>query len=128
MKCPLLDKTELKPLCDWVVEHGYTQGYATFWNGNVLTEWSNNQLEMWVVDNLKDLELKQWLQYTSHEEPPTGEIVLVTDKGELENAGLQALYGAENMVYENHSGFLVFTYDNYEQMKEQLQTAESMAQ
>ena len=128
MKCPLLAKTELKPLCDWVVEHGYTQGYATFWNGNVLTEWSNNQLEMWVVDNLKDLELKQWLQYTSHEEPPTGEIVLVTDKGELENAGLQALYGAENMVYENHNGFLVFTYDNYEQMKEQLQAAESMAQ
>lgn len=40
----------------------------------LLTEWSNNQLEMWVVDNLKDLELKQWLQYTSHEEPPTGEI------------------------------------------------------
>ena len=35
---------------------------------------------------------------------------------------------AQHMVYENHSGFLVFTYDNYEQMKEQLQTAESMAQ
>ncbi len=122
MKNPLLAKTELKPLSDWLVEQGYTEGYATFWNGNVLTEWSNNQIEMWLVDDLSDPQPKQWLQYTSHDTPPEGRIALVTDKGELEKFGLENLYGTENMVYENHSGYLVFDYDSYDAMVEQLST------
>lgn len=123
MKNPLLARTELKPLSDWLVEQGYTQGYATFWNGNVLTEWSSNQIEMWLVDDLSDPQPKQWLQYTSHNTPPEGPLVLVTDKGELEKSGLEDLYGAENMIYENHSGYLVFDYDSYDEMVEQLKAA-----
>ena len=128
MKTPLLAKTELKPLSDWLVEQGYTQGYATFWNGNVLTEWSSNQLEMWLVDDLSDPQPKQWLQYTSHNTPPEGRIALVTDKGELEKFGLEDLYGAENMVYENHSGYLVFDYDSYDAMAEQLSTVHTTSE
>ena len=128
MENPLLARTELKPLSDWLVEQGYTQGYATFWNGNVLTEWSSNQLEMWLVDDLSDPQTKQWLQYTSHDTPPEGPLVLVTDKRELEKFGLEELYGAENMVYENHSGYLVFDYDSYDEMVEQLKTVCSQAE
>ena len=94
----------LKTVCDWLVDNGYTQGYATFWNGDVLTEWSSGEIEMWVVGHISQLESVEpyeWLQKKSHVTPPEGEIFLLTSREELKWANLSALYEQSNVVYED---------------------------
>ena len=51
---------------DWLVENGYKEGFATFWNANVLTEASNGQIEVWSLWNLKESNIYEWLQKVSH--------------------------------------------------------------
>lgn len=60
-------------LVDYIKQEGYEQGYASFWNGNILTELSDGEIEMWVVssDMITDkLGLKyvyNWLQVKAHD-------------------------------------------------------------
>lgn len=89
----------LKTVCDWLVDQGYTQGYATFWNGNVLTEWSSGQIEMWVVGDFTSLDLSQGLQEMSHQQPPEGKVFLITTRQELEILGLSELEDLSAVVY-----------------------------
>ena len=91
----------LKTVCDWLVDQGYTQGYATFWNGNVLTEWSSGEIEMWVVGDFNTLNLSEGLQEMSHKEPPQGKVFLITTRQELEILGLTSLPEASDVVYED---------------------------
>lgn len=108
----------LETICNWLTKQGYTQGYATFWDGNVLTEWSNGQIEMWVVQDFNDMEINQWLQKTSHQQPPEGEVFILTTKEELESMNLSQLYWWSNVVYEEDDSqavpevghYLVMTY------------------
>lgn len=51
---------------DWLVENGYTEGFATFWNGNVLSEASDGRIEVWVLWDLENSQIYKWLQKTSH--------------------------------------------------------------
>lgn len=69
----------LETVCDWLVENGYTQGYATFWYGNVLTELSNGELEIWTVDDMSRMNLHEWLQDMAHTEEPEGGVFLLID-------------------------------------------------
>ena len=34
----------------WLLENGYTKGYATFWHGAPITEASDGQIEIWVLE------------------------------------------------------------------------------
>lgn len=126
----------LETICDWLVGQGYTQGYATFWNGNVLTEWSNGQIEMWVTEDFNDMEMHQWLQKSSHQQPPEGQVFLITTQEELEKMGLSQLYWWSNVVYEDDSSqwlskvghYLVMTYKNYDDMMNAIHGAQSWEQ
>lgn len=116
-------KPHLEEVCDWLVESGYTQGYSSFWNGNVLTEWSNGKIEMWVCASFSTMEATQWLQKASHKEPPKGEIFLLTTIEELERKDLSNLYWWSNVVYEdkeehvgNEEHYLIMVYDSYDDM------------
>ena len=52
---------------DWLVENGYKEGFATFWNGNVLSEASNGQIEVWALcEGLKEPTIHRWLQKVAH--------------------------------------------------------------
>lgn len=75
-------------LCRQLVTEGYTQGVATFWNSNVLTELSGGALEMWTIQNLNGGEARifRWLQQTDHDtRRPEGKVFLI--------AGGQCGYG-----------------------------------
>lgn len=121
----------LEEVCDWLAEQGYTQGYSTFWTGNVLTEWSNGQIEMWITNDFKTMEPYKWLQKTSHEQPPEGEIFLLTTRDELGYMGLSELYGWSTVVYEDTEEnapdytkrYVVMTYKSYEDMLTAVQGA-----
>ena len=43
---------DLYPVALWLDQQGYDQGYASFWNGNVITEWTNGDIDMWVYSDL----------------------------------------------------------------------------
>lgn len=57
---------------EWLVQNGFTQGYATFWNAATLTEASSGAIEVYTMtdsyweDDWKKLELNRFLQKKSH--------------------------------------------------------------
>lgn len=126
----------LEEVCDWLVDQGYTQGYATFWNGNVLTEWSDGQIEVWVPTNFNTMEPSRWLQKTSHAQPPEGRIFLLTTMDELGMMGLTDLYWWSTVVYEDDEQeitdrtkrYVVMEYSSYDDMMAAIQGAQSWAE
>lgn len=126
----------LEEVCDWLVDQGYTQGYATFWNGNVLTEWSDGQIEVWVPTNFNTMEPSRWLQKTSHAQPPEGKIFLLTTMDELGMMGLTDLYWWSMVVYEDDEQeitdrtkrYIVMEYSSYDDMMAAIQGAQSWAE
>ena len=122
----------LQEVCNWLVDQGYTQGYATFWNGNVLTEWSDGQIEMWVTNNFNTMQPYEWLQKTSHANPPEGQVFLLTTMDELGGMNLSQLYWWSNVVYEDGDEqenrahrYVVMVYNNYDDMMAAVQGAQS---
>lgn len=121
----------LEEVCDWLVENGYTRGCATFWNGNVLTEWSSGQIEMWVTNDFNTLEPYVWLQKTSHATLPEEPVFLLTTMEELHNMGLTQLYWWSNVVYEDGDDidrdirYVVMEYKSGDDMKAAVAGAQS---
>lgn len=124
----------LEEVCDWLTDQGYTQGYATFWNGNVLTEWSDGEIEMWVCKDFNTLAPYQWLQKTSHAQPPEGPVFLLTTSEELKRMNLSRLYWWSNVVYEDgeeqtdrNKRYIVMAYDSADAMMNAIRGAQSEA-
>ena len=95
----------LETVCDWLVENGYTQGYATFWYGNVLTELSNGELEIWTVDDMTRMNLHEWLQDMAHTEEPEGEVFLFIDPAVTRDD--LPYMDRVRVVYEDDCGFQI---------------------
>ena len=88
----------------WLTENGYTAGYATFWNGNVLTEAADGQLDMYVYSGWQDETLYDWLQETRHlEVAPEGPVFVFVSGEEFYGKTVPA-------AQEEH---LVFTSETY---------------
>lgn len=113
----------LETVCDWLVENGYTQGYATFWYGNVLTELSSGRLEVWTVDDMTRMNLHEWLQDRGHRNLPEGEVFLLIDPTVArENL---AYMDRARVVYEDDCGFMVLTAPEAGYLVEVSQAAEA---
>ena len=50
----------------WLVDHGYDKGYASYYHANVLTELSSGQLETWAMLTYADDEAHPFLQTMDH--------------------------------------------------------------
>ena len=48
------------------MDNGYTEGYATFWNGNAMTELTNGKLDVWTLQSLDEDYVPNWLQRKDH--------------------------------------------------------------
>ena len=54
----------LAPVVDFLVENGYERGYATFWNGNIITEMSDGAVRFVNVHYFSDtghIQFNPWL-------------------------------------------------------------------
>lgn len=60
----------LEEVCDWLTDQGCNREHATFWNGNILTDRSNGDIEMWLCNDFNTMAPYQWLQKTSHARSP----------------------------------------------------------
>lgn len=107
---------------DWLLENGYTQGYATFWNANLLTEASDGQIEMWVLSDRGEAEwtgmkLHTMLQEASHlTRDPQGRVFLLVD--EIENQADAPLLDEGHLVGELVGwSYYVYGYESVDEMR-----------
>lgn len=112
----------LETISDWLVENGYTKGYATFWYANVLTELSNGSLELWTVDDMTRMNLHEWLQDMGHNELPQGEVFLVIDPT-VARDNLPYLDETQ-IVYEDDCGFMILSAPDAASLVEAAQAAQ----
>lgn len=111
---PLYANAEFVNISKWLVENGYTEGYATYWNSNVLTALSNGKLEMWTVWNLNDRSIQAWLQKKDHLNPPTAKKVFAVvgpyDEVDFLNMQYEDLGKAE-IIFTDDFGFTIIGYE-----------------
>ena len=99
----------------WLVEHGYTQGFSTFWNGNVLTEATDGQLEMYVFSSWTHDEFGRWLQKKSHfEQLPEGKVFVYVESME-EFLDPSPCADEQRMIYESTGG-RAYEYDSAQEV------------
>ena len=76
--------TELEDVAQILTEEGATQGYATFWNANVLTELTDGRIEVFTVEDWDSGDMDTWLQRTDHlERTPEGRVFAIFTTGDL---------------------------------------------
>ena len=115
---------ELEPVADWLTENGYANGYASLWSCNILTEWSNGQLDMRSVNEytLDVTESHAWQERLDHATPPEGKVFLLVSASELWGAHKESLRNDYN-VYWDENDYLVMAFDSYDEMVTALQNA-----
>ena len=108
------------------VKEDYPTGYATFWNANIVTELSDGKIDMydWLdwgePEDLADVDtLYEWLQVKRHHEHPEGKVFLLFTSEEFERYILCKRLSEEDALYDSGQ-YIVFGYDNYELMAEDL--------
>lgn len=96
-------------------EEGYVQGYATFWNANVMTELSNGKIEMWALpDSLSSYEVYPWLQKKEHQQAgPNGRYFVMFSEEEL-GSPLWEEMSDEQIIYTGN-GYVIYGVANNEQ-------------
>lgn len=114
---------EKRIVADKLAENGYTFGYATYWNANIVQELSNGAVE---VANLSmggdgSLSLFRWSSMKRYYEPdyPQGKVFLLLTEGEesvLEDSGLLK-NGEEAFRTE---GYVVYDYAKNADLFQQL--------
>lgn len=98
----------------WLVDHGYTNGFATFWNANLLTEASDGVLEVYTYPSWNHSELYAWLQKKEHfEQLPEGKVFVFVEK--IEGGQDVPLAREENLVQETYDG-KIYAYDSAQEV------------
>ena len=117
---PLRGNPTIQTVCQWLLDNGYTEGYASFWDSNVLTELSSGEIECWTVATVQNMSIYPWLQKTSHTaQPPQGQVfVLIGPDDKV--ADLSTLpYVAEdgsNIAYRDDAGFTILIFDSADEI------------
>ena len=117
---------ELRNISELLTAQEYENGYATFWNANVLTELSNGEIEVWTwaidSDNRALLDIYDinhtvnWLQLTRHDTThPEGKVFLLFSAEEYENNNWRE-HLAENRILFRSDAYVLVGYDSYEQL------------
>ena len=121
-----VDKTEeLRNIASVLQNEQCTEGYATFWNANVLTELSNGVIDVWVWRELENSptawvqsidDTYQWLQLTSHYGThPKEPFFLIFTRGEWDNNLWTGKLSTEHIIYESDE-YIVILYENYDKL------------
>ena len=110
-------QAEYEEAAEWLVDNGYTVGYATFWNGNTLIEASDGRLDVYVYDKWSFQNLNRWLQRKSHmEELPEGPVFVYVTGEEYFTGGVPCAQ-EDHLVYESaYYGSHIYAYDSAQEV------------
>ena len=96
---------ELRKIVHILSDNGYREGYATFWNANVITELSNGNIEVWNWgDYTNDFgcidQVHEWLQLKSHVyEHPDGKVFWVLTEDQNNKMHFTKNLSAGHLIY-----------------------------
>lgn len=128
------DKTgALREAVQYLTAYDYTQGYASFWVGNLATELSNGEVEMWIwsENNLAELadpdEIAHWLQSKAHDDPPAkGKVFVLLTANEACYCEFAKNFAQDRIVFKTSNyetgavdAYVVYGFDSYDEMREQ---------
>lgn len=97
-------------VADFLMEEGYSFGYASYWNSNIMTEISNGELEManlWSLESLGDF---KWSSRVSSYEPKEGKIFLIAANEELYALKEHGMLEKEPIIFTNQD-YTVLHFD-----------------
>lgn len=116
------DKTStLKEISEELVSQGYDSGYASYWNGNIMTELSDGRFEMfnwddYVTEKIDVEELYLLNQPISHEEKkPEGKVFILLSTQEEGECPLVRYLTEENEAARNEE-YVAYGFNDYEDM------------
>lgn len=106
------DKNENRfEMAEYLVSEGYTFGYASYWNSNIMTEVSDGRLEManlWSLESLGDF---KWSSKVSSYAPKEGKLFLIVGRDELYAAEQAGMLEKQEVIFENEE-FIVLHFDS----------------
>ena len=109
------DKNEARyEMAEFLLEEGYTFGYASYWNSNIMTEVSDGALEManlWSTETMGDF---KWSSRVSSYEPKEGKIFLIASREEIGDLEKWGMTESQDIIFENEA-FLVLHFDTQEE-------------
>lgn len=112
------DKNESKrPVAEFLVENDYTFGFATYTNGNIITEITNGEVEIANIGNPEYLEYFKWstpFKYYEENYHEGETFLLLTVEEYAEYADAEAVAGGET-VYED-GAYMVLVYDSVDEL------------
>lgn len=118
------DPIELEEIINELTLSGYKNGLSYFWTGNLMTELSNGNIEMWVLgpggnstNELTDInQIYKWLQIKDHEVvKPTDKTFIIVTQEELDYSKLAERLKWDNVIY-NSEDYTVFGYNSYSEL------------
>ncbi len=101
-------------MAEYLVEEGYMFGYASYWNGNIMTEVSDGALEManlWTMESLEDF---RWSSKMSSYEAKEGKVFLIAGADEFAALEEHGMMDKQEVIFENDS-FKVLHFDSQEE-------------
>lgn len=128
--------SELIRINNVLINNGYLNGYATFWNANVITELSNGEIEVWDWgDTNVDFgcidQTYKWLQRKSHiTNHPQGKVFWILNETQNQNFHFTKNVSKSHLIYETPSEinwdqldsakkitrYYVYGFDSYDEM------------
>lgn len=106
------DKNETRyEMAEFLVEEGYTFGYASYWNSNIMTELSDGKLEManlWSIESMGDF---KWSSKVSSYDEKEGKLFLIISQSEKNELEAYNMLEKQPVIFENDDYF-VLHFDN----------------
>ena len=105
-----------------LLDQGYTEGYAPFWDANIMTELTNGKIEVWgwnmtqvILDSPDPDNIYEWLQPVSHTtQHPQGKLFIFLNDEFYQLCKWKSLLSG-HLLFEND--FHVYGFESYEEMK-----------
>lgn len=111
---------ERKVVTDLLVKEGCSAGYATFGNANILTEYSDGALDVYMMQSRESgspTDLVKTQQATAHfRSTPEGKVFVLLNQDEYELFTFAQYLPAENLAYSGNK-YVAFIFDSDEYLR-----------
>ena len=96
---------EMTIIADTILKEGCTEGYATYWLSNVLTEVSDGKLEVYMVEDWESGKVGDWLQRIDHlSSEPKGRIFAIYSEDDFNNERPGCDY--DRLIYSSPKAYI----------------------
>ncbi len=114
------DTRELKEVIEFLQANEYKNGYATFWHGNVVTELTNGEITVFVLQRREDIvnvnQIEECECPVAHTyEIPEGKVFWIFTHPEKERYTITRNMDDEYILFTNEE-FCVYGFESYDEM------------